>query len=374
MLADATADRLEELLEYFGIELQKGQRYYRGCCPVHGGDKKNALNLYHDGDSMIGNWKCHSHNCHVHFMPNIIGFVRGYLSHAKYRWVGKGDKEYSFHDTIQFLLDFTNNKSMNNIKVDLVEAEKTRFASHMDNVYQRKSPKIELKLTREQLVSSLQVPADYYLARGYSKEILEKYDVGLCETYGKPMYQRAVVPIYDEEHKYIVGCSGRSIWERCPLCDSYHNPTNQCPNEDYRWQYCKWRNNTGFKGEEYLYNYWFAKKFIAECGVAIIVESPGNIWRLEEAGIHIGLATFGAHLTDGQRSILDKSGALALIVLTDPDEAGRVAEEIIRSQCENSYSLYFPRKQSHDIGETSVGKVQETILPVVSEAMEHLSL
>jgi hypothetical protein len=44
---------------------------------------------------------------------------------------------------------------------------------------------------------------------------LEDYDVGYCDNPAKPMYERAVVPIYDNEHKYIVGCTGRSIFEKC---------------------------------------------------------------------------------------------------------------------------------------------------------------
>ena len=49
----------------------------------------------------------------------------------------------------------------------------------------------------------------------------------------------------------------------------------------------------------------FAKEFIKESGIVILVESPGNVWRLEEAGVHNSVAIFGSSLADRQKMILD---------------------------------------------------------------------
>ena len=40
------------------------------------------------------------------------------------------------------------------------------------------------------------------MSRGFTKNILIKYDVGECLQYGKEMSYRAVVPIYDINNEY----------------------------------------------------------------------------------------------------------------------------------------------------------------------------
>ena len=67
------------------------------------------------------------------------------------------------------------------------------------------------------------------------------------------------------------------------------------------WIHSKWRHNKDFKTQEHLYNMWFAKEFIQSTRTAIIVESPGNVWRLEEAGIHNSVAIFGTNLSIKQK-------------------------------------------------------------------------
>ena len=111
-----------------------------------------------------------------------------------------------------------------------------------------------------------------------------------------------------------------------------------------------------------------------EEGYAIIVESTGNVWRLEEACFHTSLATFGAHLTDGQRHILDRSGALSLIVLTDPDEAGRIAAKGIRKSCGNSYKIYEPKIGQGDIADNEVEVIKAKLSPVIKQVKKDLGI
>ena len=70
---------------------------------------------------------------------------------------------------------------------------------------------------------------------------LNKYDVGLCTNPQRPMYNRVVAPIYDTEYKTMVGCTGRSIFEACPKCGTYHNPQRDCPSPEKQWLYSKWK-------------------------------------------------------------------------------------------------------------------------------------
>lgn len=368
--------KLEKLLEHFGLlnDMRKAKRFFVGACPVHGGNKKNAFNIFHEGYQYIGNWRCFTHNCHKHFKPTILGFVRGILSHTKYGWRDDSDDEYPFHKAVNFLTEFCGEKDFGNLTVDLDAFEKRRFSNQMDYIYNIKVPQITYKIPREIIRQSIEIPSLYYISRGYSKEILDRYDVGLCTTPNKEMTMRTTIPIFDEDYQYIVGCTGRSIFEICPICKSYHNPTQSCPSESDKWKFSKWRHNRGFKGEFYLYNYWFAKEHIAKTGIAILVEGPGDVWRLEEAGIHNSLGLFGAHLTNGQRIILDKSGALALVVLTDPDKAGILAAQDITKECQNSYALHFPKINNEDIGDTKVEIIQTKLVPILKKIQQELGL
>ncbi len=375
-LDKAAGERLEDLLEYLGLNLRRASRFYVGQCPVHGGGGKSAFNIFHTGDEIVGNWRCFSHNCHEHFHPTLIGFVRGYLSRTKYGWQDKKDvdKECPFIEAVKFLQAFNGGEDIEDIKIDFAAIERQKFSSHMKNIYAREEPNKSLELPREAVTKNLIIPAEYFVSRGFSAEVLEKYDVGLCTAPGKEMSGRAVAPIYDEHYEHVIGCTGRSIWDACPLCESYHNPSHSCPNERSKWKFCKWRHNYGFKGEDYLYNYWFAKKHIEEECYAIIVESPGNVWRLEEAGFHNSVATFGAHLTDGQRNILDRSGALSLIVLTDPDKAGRIAAKAIRESCGSSYTIYEPTIGEGDIADNETEVIKAKLSPVIKQVKKDLGI
>lgn len=368
-LEQKAGQKLEALLLYFGLgDLKKTSRFYVGPCPIHLGDKLNAFNIFHTGYSTIGNWRCFTHNCHQIFKPTIIGFVRGIISNRKYNWRHEIDKnkECPFPEAIEFLIKFC--KEDLSIPVDYDETiEMKKFIAQMNIYHHQKATAVKYKIPRSNVVQALDIPAQYYISRGYSAGILTKYDVGLCAAKGREMYMRVTVPIYDEDHQYMIACTGRTIFNKCALCNSYHNPINPCPDTKNLWKYSKWLHSHGFRGESCLYNYWFAKEHIAKTGIAIIVEGPGDVWRLEEAGIHCAIGTFGAHLTSGQRAILDKSGALSLIVLTDPDEAGKLAAADIKKTCQNTYNLYFPSIGNTDIGDTNTNVLQDKLLPIIEK-------
>ena len=120
-----------------------------------------------------------------------------------------------------------------------------------------------------------------------------------------------------------------------------------------------------------MYNYWYAKEHISKTGVAIIVESPGNVWRLEEAGIHNSVAIFGTALNQSQKDLLDGLGAMSLIILMDNDEAGENAASKIIDTCSNQYRIYKPFINTNDIGEMNLNDIRNLILPQVLEAKEY---
>ena len=359
IVCDEICDNIESLLQTFDIEYKFNQKMISMCCPIHGGDNPSAVNLYPEGESYRGNWKCRTHNCEKIFKGSVIGFIRGIISSQKYGWTKSGDDTCSFKEAVEFATKFIN-KDLSSIKISRSDREKKQFTTVV-NYLNNEATTEKSQITRQQIIKTLDIPAQYYLDRGYSKEILTKYDVGLCDNPSKEMYNRIVVPIYDNEYRYMVGCTGRSIYEKCSQCKSHHNIAHSCPDSDIRWKNCKWKHNADFKSQNHLYNFWFAKEHILKTGIAIIVESPGNVWRLEENGIHNSVAMFGSSLSDRQKILLDSSGAMSLVILTDNDEAGKKAAQQINDKCKNTYRIFIPSISKSDVGEMTSEEINNEI-------------
>lgn len=355
---------MDELLSVLGVELRREKKMYVGPCPIHGGDRNNAINLFHSGDSVTGNWKCRSRQCERIFQPTLIGFVRGVLSHNNCGWEQPKDDTFSFGDTVNFLLKFLDRK-YDDLEVDMTKVEKTRAADHVIRFYAHK-PKIKNKVPRS-LVRQHIIKPTYYIGRGYSEEILDKYDVTFCNDPTKPMYKRCVAPIYEDDHEFMVGCTGRSIYEKCSKCTSYHNPASPCPMKEDQWKYSKWKHSYEFSAEDWLYNYWYAKEHINKTGCAVLVESPGNVWRLEEAGIHTSLGLFNTSLTVGQLDALNRCGAMNVLIALDDDEAGALGIEPLIQELSKLYNVDVLEVHG-DIGELPVSIIQRDIVPQIKKA------
>jgi 5S rRNA maturation endonuclease (ribonuclease M5) len=358
---DQLCDKIELLFEALGLDdIKLNGKMYVGNCPIHNGDNKTAFNLYPDGDYYRGNWKCRTHQCEKIFKGSIIGFIRGVLSTKKKDWEKDGDDMVSFKETINFINSFLGD-DINNVKISKKDIEKKNFARTIQNLVNPDQELNPSKVTRHTVRQLLKIPSEYFVQRGFSKDILDKYDIGFCSTNGKEMFGRAVVPVYDNDNKFVIGCSGRSIYDICKECHSFHDPKMSCPEQDDRWKFSKWKHSKDFKSQNYLYNYWNAKKHIAQSHKVIIVESPGNVWKLEEAGIHNSVAIFGSNLSDRQKIILDGSGAMTMIILMDNDDAGRKAAELINAKCRNTYNVINISISKPDVAEMTLEEINKEI-------------
>lgn len=364
IVCDEVCDNIDTLLNFFNIEYRSNNKMISMACPIHGGDNISAINLYPEGDRYRGNWKCRTHGCDKVFKASVIGFIRGVLSHQKHGWEKDGDKACSFNDALDFALKFIK-KDLKNIKISGSDKDKKLFTStinYIGTATATQTPVSQLP-TRAQVRKSLIMPAEYYLSRGYSLETLDKYDVGFCNKPNKEMSNRVVVPIYNNDYTHMIGCSGRSISEKCPKCSSYHIPEEACPPDEKKWLSSKWKHSLNFKSQNCLYNFWFAKEHIIKSTIAVIVESPGNVWRLEESGIHNSVAIFGSSLSDRQKIMLDSSGAMTIVILTDNDDAGKKAAEQIKDKCKNTYRIFTPQISKADIGEMTKLEIETEIKP-----------
>lgn len=348
--------RIKDLLRVFNVNYTDNQRTLTGVCPIHSeSNNENALliNLEH------GTFKCFTRGCHKVFKPSIIGLIRGLLSRQK-GWEGDNDKNkvVSFPKTLEFATKFLG-ENFQHHSVEYSEEER-EFAAYNRVVAVGQTAKSPFQFTRQEVRENLLIPSPYYVGRGYSEEILDKYSVGDCQKKGKPYSGRAVIPIFHDN--LAVGFSGRSLYEKCDICKAYHSNLVLCPSPDYRKAYTKWKvqSEFGLVKANYLYNFDNAKSFIEEENTAIILESPGDVLKAEMAGFHNSVGLLGCYISPQQLNLLNSVGALNLIVCLNQDEAGRKGSAALLEMVSATHNVCFlSLKNKNDLGEMGVAEIKE---------------
>src|SRR5690606_21302829 len=122
---------------------------------------------------------------------SIVGFLRGVLTRMR-------DKEQTYGGVVGFVEQCLSCK----IQAEKVNQDNYDFCKFVNYFTDTKVETIK-SVSRGRLVSQIKVPSQYYVKRGYSKEILSKYCVGFCNTKGKPFYLRTVVPVFTNEDSAI---------------------------------------------------------------------------------------------------------------------------------------------------------------------------
>lgn len=368
-LTDILVQNLDTFYKIFDTDYRSGQTCLLSSCFIHGGDNPSALNVYNKADYRT-HFKCRTHQCEEIFGTSIISLIRGGLSKHKYGWQVKGDKTASFDETIDFILKtlgLTFDK-LDAQKVNISNDDNTNFCRIVQSLDNSKNK--EVGFTKEQYRSGgLIFPSPYFIGRNFPAELLDSYDVGTCLKPNKEMSERAVVPIYNEVGNLIIGFSGRSIYDKCDKCNHWHSPDKSC------YFFPKWRHSSGFKKENHLYNYWKAKEHILKTGTVVIVESPANVWRLEQAGVFNSVAIFGTTLSANQKRIIDESGALSLVLIMDNDKnlAGQEAAKKIQKQCEKMYRTFIINlNDKNDIAELSANEITNDIKPLIDNIRGNL--
>jgi hypothetical protein len=338
-LTGLACDRIDEVFLELGVEWYKSGRRIMGCCPVHCGDNRTALNFYPEGDTVRGVWFCNTKKCHREHGKTLPGLISGILSREEGRKV-------PYYVGVNWLCKFFGYTSLDDVPIPS-DAELLR--RQIDNTHNKLDIRQETHQgwSRETVRSRLEIPSQYYLDRHYPEWILDKYDIG----YSKRL-NRTVVPIYNDAHTKCVGYVARSLME---------NPD------------VKWAHPEGFSSGKYLYNYWFARHHLYSeehrNDTLILVEGPGDVWKLEMAGIHNSVAIFGCDLSPAQQSIIENSRAISIIVMLDNDEAGRAGLMAIKTALGRQFRLYFLTDKIKDGGDVAEGLNTDVITPDMELAM-----
>lgn len=315
---------IPKLLDCFGVDYIEYPNRFSFPCPIHGGDNPEGCSIFTDNENNTGNWQCWTHHCEEEYLNTLLGFVRGALE-------SKRNRKISLQEAASFCENFVG-ENVHDID------DNSTYKSDPTEVFFKQPAKVDLGVSRDQIRSKLNIPSKYYIKRGFLSETLDKFDVGLCQEKNRPMSNRVVVPIYDDEFNYV-GCVGRSTNE------------NMKP---------KWLHSKGFK-KNVLYGLNIAKEKILETGCVILVEGQGDVWKMHEAGYTQSVGVFGCSLTDDQLLILEKSGALNVIVLTDMDEAGEKAYKQIVKKGGKRFNYMRPKISKKDVGDMGIQQIKEEL-------------
>ena len=329
---------LNKALDGLGVDYNEIDNRISMACPIHGSDNPDSLSIMLEGDSVNGVWKCWTNSCERKHGQTLFHLIYAIYETKK--------SNPSTKEVIAYLKQFTD-LSYSNFKV------------YSDTkIYKNINIKRETgKIYRDQVRDSLSIPAEFYLKKGFSKAILDRYDIGVSYKKNREMFMRVVTPIYDDDHETMIGCSGRNQNQQCPKCKKYH--IKNCPKTplEKKWGN-KWINSKGFNKSNHLYNFWYARKKIIESGEVILVEGQPDVWKLEESGIHNGLAIFGTKLSEDQFNKLNSLPIYNLIIAMDNDKAGKEARKTIEEQCQRYYNIQHIITNKKDIGDSSISEVQ----------------
>jgi len=323
--------RISDLLNFFEIyDCFHGDLKITSACPVHQGDNHTAFNINIDHDDVFyGTWFCNTKRCHED--GNDIIALIGKLMSLK-----NGD-QVPFTKVLSFCEDFVKD----------VDGDFSKFSNKRDTLSSilaaNSKTKTKGKYDRSQVRSRLVFPCQYYLDRGYSPEALDHFDVGVCKDSRSEMYNRAVFPVYDESDEFMIGCVGRTI------------------SNDVK----KWVNKKGFNKASYLYNYGKVLSDISRTSTIILVEGQGDVIRLYEAGIKNAVGIFGSNISDSQVFLLQKSGALNIVIMTDNDDAGGVCRSKARDKLKLSFNVYDVVTPTCDVGDMTTEEINKIIKPQI---------
>lgn len=346
---EIATENFDKINKLFSLELSECNRFWRGKCPLHDGDNPNSLVIYKNGHSTTGSWKCYTNNCNANHGSSILGLIKGLLTQ-------KYNREYTFPQTVHWC------EELFKIKAEAL-AEKT-----LDDNLTQLSKKLEykaigsFKITEEQFLAKLERPAHYFLKRNFKEETLDYFRLGYCGNPTKPMYKRVVIPQYDTDGKFIIGCLGRIIFEKCKACGNYHDENAICRNSP------KWKNSLDFPSETSLFNFHRAKEHIKSTGIAILIEGSPNVMRLHEAGFPMSIGAFGSKFSEFQKNVLDTTGCSTIIIVPDAGSGGQIMVDHIKEQCKFTHNIVtIEPSYEDDIGACNVETVKRIIGPYIDK-------
>mgnify|MGYP003440053510 CR=1 FL=1 len=347
------ADNAELILDKLEIEHKVYKDRISMRCPIHDSSKDESLSLFTTGQKYSGNYVCWTNHCEKDVGNGALNLIKSILEQ-------KQKKDLKLRDVVNWVLE-TTKSSLPESSINAKERKSfTKYVESLNVVKNENTAKI----TREYVRSTLIIPCEYYIKRGYSPETLNKFDVGLCVKPKTQMFMRAVVPVYHDG--YMVGCVGRSLNDRCTICGKYHHKNKLCPTNkiEERWAE-KWINSENFSCSKFFYKGIDTLKAIEDSKSVILVEGQGDVWRLSEAGFNNVFGLFGCSLSEDQKLILEQMDVQNIYLALDSDEAGVSGRNKINSVLKRYYNIGNIELPNKDFGDMTIEEVKSTLKGII---------
>lgn len=317
-LAHRNLRRIMKRLNFRGDDL--GSRLV-GCCPIPHSDgmTPNDNRQAFSWDFTRQMWQCFSNQCHQTYGSDIFALIRS-------------AKACSFQDAVLWVLSVVEQDIDEVKELDSAEAQK------MEQVIRKRSELVKHRRMENDLMRHLQ-PSTYFLNRGFSDKVIKEFGCGgewhKSHTYGD---DRVIVPIYDPIDGYLIAFT-------CRLLDDSHI-TPKSPKWCHALNFAELRKRSSERTDEerfyassVLFNLHRAKDHMGESKTIIIVEGPGDVMRMWEAGLKNTVAVLGTGFGKRHRALLHQVGCCRIISVLDEDEAGQKATNLVEKLCKDYFDF-----------------------------------
>ena len=317
-LAHKNMRRIMKKLNFRGSDY--GNRL-TGCCPIPHGDGRtpndnpNAFSW----DFTRQMWQCFSNGCHNQNGSDVFALIQCARS-------------CNFKEAIQWILDAVEHD------IDEVKELDSAEAKRLEQVIRKRSQLVKHKRMEDDLMRHLK-PSTYFKSRGFSDEVIAEFGCGgewhKVGTYGE---NRVIVPVYDPLDGYLIAFTCRL------LDDSLIEPWR--PKWCHALNFAAMRKKSSertdeerFHASSVLYNLHRAKEHMGQPKTIIVVEGPGDVWRMHEAGLENTVACLGTGFGKHHRTLLHKVGCERIVSATDGDDAGQKAKNGMEKLCRDYFTF-----------------------------------
>lgn len=296
--------QIESVMTKLGMDLTDYvccEQFIRGPAPCHGGDNRTAFVYYHS----TARWKCWTNKCEEDFHGDIVGLIRAVLN-------------TDFKSAIKCGNSFAENTNMDESQLQELRQKRQKSVREVTKNYWKDHNEPEHVFSDETL-KNLNSAAKFAEQRSLDSALFDAYGIGYA--WKGPLTKRVVVPVRNIAGK-IVGFSGRQLIDNPDFPKWYHWPTGH--------KYEKFRTSI------HLFNIGnaFSHCIANDKSTYIIVEGPFDVIKMEMAGVHNSLCTFGNGITEGQMEILKQIGATKVLVAYDGDAPGNKGADIAAKKLE----------------------------------------
>lgn len=292
-----------------------------GICPIphDNGRTPNDNHQAFSWDFTRQMWQCFTNHCHQEQGADVFALVQCAT-------------KCGFKEALQWILDVVE-KDIDDVQ-ELDEAE----AQRLEQIIRKRSKLVKHKRMEDELMRHL-IPSKYFKDRGFCDETIKEFGCGgewhRSNTYGE---HRVIVPVHDPIDGYLIAFTCRLLddsqvekW-RPKWCHALNFA-------DIRKKSSERTDEEKFHASSVLYSLHRASQYMGESKTIIVVEGPGDVMRMWEAGFKNTVAVLGTGFSKHHRTLLHKSGCRKIVCVFDGDLPGQKASNTVKKMCNDYFEF-----------------------------------